>query len=132
MIERDLVSIYLSYLSCLNERQWPDLGDYVANELSYNGTPMTLGDYRAMLEKDVDAIPDLQFQPELLLADDHVVACRLYFRCTPRHTFLGFEPTGDEVSFPEHVFYRFDGGRIVEVWSVIDKQAIREQVSARP
>jgi predicted ester cyclase len=38
----------------------------------------------------------------------------------------------DKVSFPEHVFYRFDDRRIVEVWSVIDKQAVREQVSGDP
>lgn len=93
---------------------------------------MTLADYRAMLVEDTQAIPDLQFHPELLVADDHVVACRLYFRCNPRHAFLGFEPTGQQVSFPEHVFYRFDEGRIVDVWSVIDKQAIREQVSPQP
>ena len=31
------------------------------------------------------------------------------------------------MSFPEHVFYRFDDRRIVEVWSVIDKEAIRER-----
>jgi len=35
----------------------------------------------------------------------------------------------EQVAFPEHVFYRFDEWRIVEVWSVIDKEAIREQIS---
>ena len=82
-----------------------------------------------MLEADVDAIPDLQFTPEILLADHNVVACRLFFECNPRRAFQGFEPTGTQVSFSEHVFYRFDERRIVEVWSVIDKEAIREQVS---
>ena len=82
-----------------------------------------------MLEADVDAIPDLQFTPEILLADDNVVACRLFFRCTPQREFLGFKPTGTQISFPEHVFYRFDDRRIVEVWSVIDKEAVREQLS---
>jgi predicted ester cyclase len=129
MAEHDFLSIYRSYLSCLNERNWAKLGDYVADELSYNGRRMTLADYRAMLEDDVDAMPDLQYHPELLLADDHVVACRLYFRCTPRRAFLGFEPTGEQVSFCEHVFYRLDEGRIVEVWSVIDKEAIRDQLA---
>ncbi|WP_123025452.1 ester cyclase [Mycolicibacterium stellerae] len=127
MTEHVLLTAYRGYLECLNERQWPRLGEYVADELSYNGKRMTLADYRAMLEADVHAIPDLQFHAELLLADDHIVACRLYFRCNPRHAFLGFEPPGREVSFPEHVFYRFDDRRIVEVWSVIDKQAIRDQ-----
>lgn len=129
MSKDDLLAIYRDYLQCLNERQWPRLGKFVADQLSYNGQRMTLRDYRAMLEADVDAIPDLQFHPEVLLANENVVACRLFFQCNPQRAFLGFEPTGGQVSFPEHVFYRFDDRRIVEVWSVIDKQAIREQVS---
>jgi predicted ester cyclase len=130
MSQDDLLDVYRAYLQCLNERQWPRLGEFVADQLSYNGRRMTLQDYKAMLEGDVDAIPDLQFRPEVLIADGDVVACRLFFECTPRHTFLGFEPTGGQVSFPEHVFYRFDDDRrIAEVWSVIDKQAVREQVS---
>ncbi|MCV7170091.1 ester cyclase [Mycobacterium manitobense] len=130
MSQDDLLNVYRAYLQCLNERQWPRLGEFVADQLSYNGRRMTLQDYRAMLEGDIDAIPDLQFRPEVLIAEDDVVACRLFFECTPRHAFLGFEPTGGQVSFPEHVFYRFDDDRrIAEVRSVIDVQAIREQVS---
>jgi predicted ester cyclase len=128
----DLLAVYRDYLLCLNERQWPRVGEFVADHLSYNGIPMSLHDYRTMLEADVQAIPDLQFHPELLLADGDVVACRLFFQCNPRHAFLGFEPTGRQVSFPEHVFYRFADRRIVEVWSVIDKQAIREQLTQEP
>lgn len=128
MDSQGLTSAYRSYLDCLNAREWQRLGEYVAAELSYNGRPMTLDDYRAMLEADVEAIPDLQFHSELLVADGDVVACRILFRCTPQRTFLGFEPTGKQVSFAEHVFYRFENGRIVEVWSLIDKEAIREQI----
>ncbi|OBB37209.1 ester cyclase [Mycobacterium sp. 852002-51961_SCH5331710] len=128
MSERDLSAVYRDYLGCLNERRWSDLGIFVADRLSYNGKRMTLADYRALLEADTAATPDLLYDPEILLADDRFVACRLSFRCTPRHTFLGIEPTGRPVSFAEHVFYRFEAQRIVEVWSLIDKEAVREQM----
>jgi len=128
VVERDLSAVYRHYLACLNERQWSRLGEFVADQLSYNGQPMTLGDYATMLKGDVEAIPDLAFHPDVLLAEGDVVACRLFFRCTPRHAFLGFEPPGGEVEFAEHVFYRFAEQRIVEVWSVIDKHAIGEQL----
>ena len=80
-----------------------------------------------MLEADTRVIPDLEFVPDILLADDRVVSCRLWFQCTPEHEFLGFEPTGQRVSFAEHVFYRFDDRRIRGVHSVIDRDAIRQQ-----
>jgi predicted ester cyclase len=127
----DLLGIYRDYLACLNDRRWDELGLFVADDVVHNGRKLGLSGYRAMLEADVRAIPDLQFVAEILVADDHFVSCRLFFECTPQQAFLGFEPTGGRVSFPEHVFYRFDNRRIVEVWSVIDKQAIREQVSEK-
>jgi predicted ester cyclase len=127
--DRDLLAVYRDYLACLNSRQWDELGQFVDGEVVYNGEPLGLSGYRAMLEADTQAIPDLQFVPEILLADGRVVSCRLFFQCTPQHTFLGFEPTGGRVSFPEHVFYTFHNGRIIDVRSVIDKEAIREQLS---
>lgn len=125
----DLLLVYRDYLACLNERRWDDLGRLVADEVVYNGEGIGLRGYRAMLQADTDAIPDLEFTPDILLADDRVVSCRLFFQCTPQHAFLGFEPTGGRLSFAEHVFYAFDNRRIVEVWSVIDKETIREQLS---
>jgi predicted ester cyclase len=127
MEDDDPLEIYRSYLACLNDRRWSALGEYVADDVVHNGRALGLSGYRAMLESDTRVIPDLEFVPEILLADGQVVSCRLFFQCTPQHEFLGFEPTGQRVSFAEHVFYRFDGGRIREVYSLIDRDAIREQ-----
>ena len=127
MDDDSLLEIYRNYLACLNDRHWSALGEYVADDVVHNGRALGLSGYRAMLEADTHAIPDLEFVPEILLADDRVVSCRLLFQCTPQHEFLGFEPTGQRVSFAEHVFYRFDGGRIREVHSLIDRDAIRQQ-----
>lgn len=124
----DLRAVYLGYLTCLNERRWDDLGDFVADELTYNGDRILLADYRTLLQGDAHAIPDLQYRPELLLADDGFVSCRLVFDCAPERPFLGFAPTGQRFSFAEHVFYRFADGRIADVWSLIDRDAIREQM----
>ena len=127
MKDHDLLDVYRNYLACLNDRRWSALGEYVADDVVHNGRALGLSGYRAMLESDTRAIPDLEFVPEILLADDHVVSCRLFFQCTPQHEFLGFAPTGQRVSFAEHVFYRFDGRRISEVHSLIDRDAISRQ-----
>ena len=112
----------------LAERRWDDLERFVTDEVVHNGRPLGVAGYRAMLEADTHAVPDLQFIPAILIAHAQTVACRLAFECTPQHTFLGFEPTGEPISFVEHVFYRFEARRIM-VWSLIDREAIREQLS---
>jgi predicted ester cyclase len=129
MPENDLSTIYLEYLRCLNERRWDELGHFISDDVVYNGELLRLSGYRAMLESDTAATPDLQFVPELLVAEGEIVSCRLFFQCTPKQVFLGIEPTGRRVSFAEHVFYRFENGRIAEVWSVIDKDAVRTQLT---
>ncbi|WNG85436.1 ester cyclase [Mycobacterium sp. ITM-2016-00317] len=60
-----------------------------------------------MLESDTAAIPDLQFHAEIVVAQHDVLGAVLPFRCTPEQRFRSFEPTGAQISFTEHVFYRF-------------------------
>jgi predicted ester cyclase len=124
----DLEAIYRAYIDCLNARDWDSLGRYVHDEAKHNGRSFGLAGYRAMLERDVDEIPDLRFQIRLLVVDASHVAARLWFDVTPRAMFLDLPVNGARVSFAENVFYRFRDGRIDEVWSVIDRAAIEAQL----
>lgn len=128
MNEPDLAAIYRSYLDCLNQRDWSSLGQFVDDDAIHNGRPIGLSGYREMLERDVREIPDLRFDIELLVTEPPVVASRLRFNCTPRHMFLGLHIDGKRIAFTENVFYAFRGGKIVQVWSVIDKSAIEAQL----
>jgi predicted ester cyclase len=65
-----------------------------------------------------------------MVTEPPVVASRLRFDCTPKHTFLGLHIGGKRVTFSENVFYTFRDGKIAQVWSVIDKTAIEAQLHA--
>ncbi|WP_026869718.1 ester cyclase [Inquilinus limosus] len=124
----DLSTLYRAYIDCLNRRDWTRLGDFVDDGARHNGRPSGLSGYRAMLEQDVREIPDLRFNIGLLVCDPPYVAARLDFTCSPRGRFLGLDVNGRTVSFSENVFYEFRDGKIVQVWSVIDKAAIEAQL----
>jgi predicted ester cyclase len=126
--EPDLAARYRTYLDTLNERRLDDLVHHVADELTYNGEPMTRRQYQDLIAADLAAVPDLVYEAHLVVADGEHVACRLVFACTPQREFLGFTPNGRRLVFAEHVFYRFHEGRIAEVWSLIDRAAIAAQV----
>jgi predicted ester cyclase len=128
MSEADLEGRYRGYITCLNRQDWDSLGDFVGEGVVYNGKATGLGGYRAMLENDFASIPDLRFNIGLLVADGAHVASRLDFDCSPRGTFMGLAVNGRRVSFAEHVFYAFSAGKIVEVWSLIDRAAIEAQL----
>jgi predicted ester cyclase len=116
------------YLAALNQRRLDDLADFVHDELTYNGSPMTLAQYRDLLAADIDAVPDLFYDARILVTGGDQVACRLLFSCTPWKEFLGFTPNGARLTFAEHVFYQFRDGKIAAVTSLIDRYAIQTQL----
>ena len=128
MTNADLSDIYRGYIACLNKQDWQHLGQFVHQEVHYNGKRIGLSGYRAMLEEDFRAIPDLHFDIRLLIAEPPRIACRLGFDCTPAGLLFGLPVNGKRVSFAENVFYEFRDQRIEQVWSVIDKAAIEAQL----
>ncbi|KVF59947.1 MULTISPECIES: ester cyclase [Burkholderia] len=128
MTDTDLATRYRAYIDCLNRQDWSSLGEYVSDDVIHNGRPLGLAGYRAMLEQDFRDIPDLRFDIRLLVCEPPHVACRLRFACAPKGTFMGLAVDGRKVTFAENVFYEFHEGKIRQVWSVIDKAAIEQQL----
>ncbi|WP_175774202.1 ester cyclase [Burkholderia anthina] len=128
MAEADLATRYRAYIDCLNRQDWAALGEHVADNVIHNDRPLGLSGYRALLERDFRAIPDLHFDIRLLVCEPPRVACRLRFACAPKGTFMGLAVDGARVTFAENVFYEFHDGKIRQVWSVIDKAAIEAQL----
>ncbi|TIX42109.1 MAG: ester cyclase [Mesorhizobium sp.] len=128
MTKSDLSDLYRGYIACLNKQDWPNLGRFVHDEVTHNGRKLGLSGYLEMLERDFDEIPDLYFDIQLLVADPPYVASRLSFDCAPRGTFLGLHVSGKRISFAENVFYEFEREKIRQVWSVIDRAAIKAQL----
>ena len=102
---------------------------FVCADVIHNGKSLGLSGYREMLEADVAAIPDLRFDADLIVVQDDLLAGRLLFQCTPQREFLGFQPSGAQVSFTEHVFYRFRDAKIAQVWSAIDTRTVAAQTA---
>ena len=128
MTKADLSDIYRGYIACLNKQDWPNLGQFVHEDVHYNGERIGLSGYREMLERDFRAIPDLYFDIRILISEPPRVASRLRFDCTPKDVLFGLPVNGRKVSFAENVFYEFRENRIGKVWSVIDKTAIEAQL----
>ena len=120
---------YLGYIACLNAQDWGRLDDYVGADVSYNGAPLGFAAYLQARQEEYRTIPDLQFNVQMLAADDDIVASRLHFRITPQGEFLGLPVNGQGIAFAEHAFYTFDNGKITSVWSILDKAAIEAQLA---
>ncbi len=128
MTSEELKLSYRAYITCLNSQDWKRLGLYVARDVEYNGSKIGLEGYRRMLEGDLRAIPDLQFNIDLLVSEPPRIGCRLLFNCTPTGKLFDIPVNGRCIRFSENVFYEYSSDLISKVWSVIDTAAIRQQV----
>ncbi|WP_395599764.1 ester cyclase [Pseudomonas sp. B19125] len=129
MTRIELADFYQGYIDCLNRQDWEHLGHFVHPQVTYNATTVGLAGYRAMLERDFREIPDLVFRIQLLVADPPTIASRLNFNVSPKGEFFELPINGRTVSFDENVFYECRDGKIAQVWSVIDKAAIAQQLT---
>lgn len=121
-------TFYRRYIDCLNSRNLGALSQFVNSQLTYNKQEMQLQDYIDLLNGNFKDIPDLFFEIGLLVCDDNKIASRLIFNCTPVGEFLGIPVNNRRVVFSEHVLYELSDGKISKVWSLIDKDAIRDQL----
>jgi predicted ester cyclase len=128
MTKAELSDIYRDYIACLNKQDWPNLGQFVHEEVHYNGERIGLSGYREMLERDFCAIRDLYFDIHLLISEPPSIASRLSFDCRPKGILFSLPVNGKRVSFTENVFYEFRDERIEKVWSIIDKAALESQL----
>jgi predicted ester cyclase len=129
MADLDVEHQYRGYLACLNERRFDDLPEFVQNPVRHNDRTLHITKFQDLLRRDAAEIPDLHYGIERLVVHGEQVACRIRFDCTPAASFRGIPATGQPISFVEHVFYRYQDGKIAEIWSLIDMDAVRAQLT---
>lgn len=78
------------------------------------------------------AFPDLRVEIEDVIAEGDRVACRNTVTGTHRGEYRGLAPTGRTVTYSEMFVVRFTGGRIAEIWGVVDLYSQLRQLGALP
>lgn len=69
MSETDLHDFYRRYIAVLNARQFDTLDDLIHAEVTLNGTPATRQQIVAVLQEEVEAVPDLHWEVTDLIVD---------------------------------------------------------------
>ncbi|HEY3009588.1 MAG TPA: ester cyclase [Micromonosporaceae bacterium] len=78
------------------------------------------------------AFPDLHVTVEDLIAEGDKVVCRNTVTGTHLGEYRGLPPTGKSVTYNEIFIVRFAGGRIAEIWGVVDVFSQLRQLGAIP
>jgi steroid delta-isomerase-like uncharacterized protein len=110
------------------EELWNHTGDLEAAEELFAG-----GQADAAKQEAADfrrGFPDVISTVEDLIAEGDKVVARWRSRATHRGDYMGIPASGKEVEFTGISFYRIEGGKIAESWTVEDQFGLMRQIGA--
>jgi predicted ester cyclase len=77
-------------------------------------------------------LPDLHLTIEDLIAEGDTVVARNTVTGTHQGEYMGVRPTGKSITYDEIFIFRFAGGRIAEMWGVVDVFSQMKQLGVIP
>ena len=89
---------------------------------------MSVEDLQAVVTRWRTGFPDLEFELHTVTASGDVGAAHLTLRGTHEGPWRGREPTGRRIEVEHMFFFRFDDAKVVEVWELLDRSALRTQL----
>ncbi|KAJ7025387.1 hypothetical protein C8F04DRAFT_1400662 [Mycena alexandri] len=128
----ELDRLYRDYITCINEDLTEaGLSNFCHPIVVHSRKELTLERYCALIQGSSSAVRDMTAHIHTLVAQEQSqrVGVRLEWSGTPVTTLQGVEPNGRSVRFPEHVIYQLKSGKIARVWSVVDWEEFRRQMS---
>jgi predicted ester cyclase len=105
--------------------------DYVMHAAG-NPEPLTRDGHKQFSRAFYAAFPDLKHEIQDLIGVDDRVVARLTFPATHKGAWQGIAPTGKHVTIDAVVMARITGGKIVELWALLDLLGLIQQLGAAP
>jgi len=104
------------------EVAWAAIDEVVAPDMMFHGATEGVG--RDILKEIwaslLAAFPDIHVAVEDMIVVGDKVVCRNRVTGTHRGEYRGVAATGKSIVYNEIFIFRFSGGRIVEIWGVVD------------
>lgn len=121
--------MYNQYIACLNARASNELGASVAADVVHNERPLGADGYRAMLEENVQDIPDLYFNADIVWRTPVMWPHGFVSTARRYNSIFAFQSTNGAAICTNTFFYTLRARRIAGVFSVIDKIAVEARVT---
>ena len=116
------------YVATLNTHEFRRLTEFMHDDLTVNGQPMTRDQVIAGLEGHIDAVPDLVWRVTASAIEGERMAACFLNKGTPAKTWFGSKPTGSPVEYSEHLLHKVRDGRFYELNFLLDIEAVRSQL----
>ena len=119
-----------------NQQNLDEFDRYFSPELVNHGLPPNLPPdlegTKMLASMFLAAYPNIQVTIEDLVAEGDQVVTRWSARGTHQGDFMGIPPTGKDVLVTGIATDRFEGGKSVEHWEIVDQLGMMQQLGVIP
>jgi len=99
---------------------------------TFGGAPNTSAGLKWLITMFRTAFPDLHCTVEDEISEGDKFAAHWSMRGTHKGLFMGNPPTGMQVQVQGIIFAKFEGGKILEYWMLIDQLGLLQQLGIIP
>lgn len=122
----DLVKQF--YLQLWNQRDYEIANQILQEQVNFRGSlgPAMVGRDRVCeyVKSVTDALQNYTCEIQEIVADGEKAAAKVLFRGIHVGEFMGFEPTGKEVSWLGAAFFESENGLLTTIWVLGDMQSL--------
>ncbi len=93
---------------------------------------MGVAELDAIVRSWHEAFPDLRFEVHAVTASEDLAALHATLRGTHLGPWRGRAATGRTIELEHMFFFRFDDRRITDVWELLDRSELAQQLGDRP
>ena len=106
--------------------------DFIEHEELPPGIPVGRDGAKVLFTQLRSAFPDFNAEIEDLIAEGDRVVVRMKWTGTHEGEFMGIPPTGRIISIEVIDIVRFEGGKFVEHWGIMDNMGMMQQLGVVP
>lgn len=120
-----LDSVYHDYIAAILDHDLDSMSKFVSEEVIHNGKLLGLEGYKELLRRNI-MDTNIHIEIKRLITDaEHVAALLTFTTKASTKELVGIQLDGQSFSYAENVFYDFKDGKIIEVHSLFDIDAVR-------
>lgn len=135
-LEAANIEVYKKILEIDDTTELGQLDNYFTADFKYHdmpeGMPQGLESFKGLLHEYIVSIPDMKFEIKHIMAEGDVVLSHLHLTGTNTGAAMGMPATGKSVAVDGYDCMRFENGKVVEYWTMVDVMKMMTQMGLMP
>lgn len=127
---KELVKLYYEELWNEHNKEYVDIlfSDDITFRGSFGVNTQGKEEFIKYMDSVLDGMPDMYHTVEYIVSENNYAAARANYRGTHVNRLFEFEPTHERVKFNGASFFKFNNGKIVDIWVLGDLINLHKQL----